>query len=503
MMTTNANKRIAINTLVIYIRLIIVTCVTLFTTRFVLQALGASDYGLYNVVSSILVMLNCISIGMHTTTRRFINVEMGRPDGNMNKIFNICRVLHLGFAAFTFIVCESLGIWYVNHYLNISPDKMADAHFVLQIAIFVSCLGILNIPYQGLIQAFEKFWLSAVVDILNALVKFAAVIVLLFYEGNALRFYAVLMGVITLSSFTMYRLICRYQWRNVVKFHFYKDKAFYKQIFFFNNYVAIGALGFLARNQGIVILINYFFGTVVNAAYAVAIQIQTFVDMLVNNLATASGPQITQNYSSGNIDKAVDLCAHVNRYVVLMMVLVVFPLLIGMDYILMLWLKEPPEGAALFTKWILISGLIGSMFTSLSNFVMACGKIRWFNIASTILDTLFLIVSYILFYIGFPAITIVILLAAVNICNLIKNYTLMRWIIHFDTYAFIRNANARPLLIIVIATLLYFVLPHCGLHPIIQIVIMTLFVMSSIWAVGLKPNERNLLITTIKLKLKI
>lgn len=490
-MIKSSNKRIAINTLVIYVRLLIVTCVSLLTTRFVLKALGASDYGLYNVVSSILIMLNCISTGMHTTTRRYINVEMGRKGGDMNKIFNICLMLHFGFALFIFIVCEGIGIWYINNHLNINPEKMADAHFVFQIAVLVSCLGILNVPYQGLIEAFEKFWQLAAVDVFNAIFKLIAVIILVYYSGNALRFYSVMMGIITLSSFTLYRVICRYQWYNVIRFKIYHDKSLYKQILYFNNYVSMGAFGALAKNQGIAVMINFFFGTVVNAAYAIGAQIQSFVELLIGNLATASGPQITQNLSAGNLEQSVDICARINRYVMLLMTLVFFPLVTGIDYILKLWLDVPPEGAALFTKWILLCGFIGSMTASLSNFIMAYGKIRWFTIASTVIDVVFLICGLGFLSLGYPAVTIVVLLAVNKILNVIIVYVLMHYIIKFDSLGFILKANFRPAIIIFIAVTIYIFLPYLYLHPLMQITLMSIFVLVGILLIGLMPQERD------------
>ena len=310
----NPNKRIAINTIIIYIRLAVVTIVSLLTTRYVLEILGQADYGLFNVVGSIITMLNCISTAMYTTTRRFINIEMGKPDGNLNKIFNISLVLHIGFALFILLICESIGVWYINNYLNVVPEKIADAHFIFQITTIVSCIGIINVPFQSLIEAFEKFWQTAVVDIINTLLKLLIVFILILYTGNnVLRLYAVMLSSLTFFSFCIYQIACFKQWKNIVRFKFYKDRKLYKEILIFNNYTALGAFSFLGRTQGSTILINYFFGTIVNASFAIAFQIQNFVQMFTGNLSTASAPQITQNYSSGNISEAINLCSKMNR----------------------------------------------------------------------------------------------------------------------------------------------------------------------------------------------
>ena len=155
----NDNKRIALNTIAIYVKLVITTIVSLITARYVLLALGQSDYGLYNVVGAIIVLINTIGTAMYTTTRRYINVEMGKgANGNPNKIFNISLLLHIGFALSFLAIAESLGLWYINNYLQVESEKMSDAHFVFQVSTIVACIGLINVPYQGLMNAFQKFW---------------------------------------------------------------------------------------------------------------------------------------------------------------------------------------------------------------------------------------------------------------------------------------------------------------------------------------------------------
>lgn len=486
-----STKRIAINTMVIYIRLVVVTVVSLFATRFVLQALGASDYGLYSVVSSILVMLNCISTGMMTTTRRYINVEMGRQDGDMNKIFNVCLILHLGFALFVLTVCESVGVWYIDNYLNVPPGKMSDAHFVFQIAVVVSCLGLLNVPYQGLIEAHEKFWQTAAVDIVCAVMKLVAVCFLTDYEGNALRLYAVLMGLIMLLSFTLYRIICHCQWAAVVRFRFHRDKLLYGQILVFNNYVALGAFGALSKNQGTSVIINYFFGTLVNASMAIAYQIEMFISMVVSNVTAAAAPQVTQSYSGGETSKAVELCALINRYVILLMSLLFFTLSAGIDFILGVWLKTVPEGTALFTRWVLTACLVGSLCASLSSLIMAIGKIRWFTIGSTVIDVAYLAVGFALLSFGYPAVAIVVLLVVNKSVNILLAYFLLHRIVRLDVVRFIHVAYSNAVAVIVGGAVGLLLLDCLPWHPLVKTVTMAIVMFVLVVRIGLKTSERQ------------
>ena len=174
------NKLIFKNTIIIYARMIIVTLVGLFSSRFVLQALGVSDYGLYNIVAGLITMLNFVGIAMCTTTRRFINIEMGKPDGNLNKVFNVSLLIHIGFALFIFVVAETIGLWYIHNLLNVETGKETDAMFVFQISTIVACIGIINIPYQSLIEAHERFFSAAVIDVITTLTKLGLVIILIY-----------------------------------------------------------------------------------------------------------------------------------------------------------------------------------------------------------------------------------------------------------------------------------------------------------------------------------
>ena len=203
-MSETSDKRIVKNTFFVYLRLFVVTVISLVSTRFVLQALGASDFGLYNIVGSIITMLNIVSVAMCTTTRRFLNVEMGKPNGNLNKIFNLCLAQHIVLAFILLIIAESLGLWYIHNYLNVSPDKINDAYYVFHISTIVACIGIVNVPYQSVIEAYEKFSTTAKVDIIIAIIKLLLILSLLIYEGNKLRYYAIIMCVTSLCSFLLF-----------------------------------------------------------------------------------------------------------------------------------------------------------------------------------------------------------------------------------------------------------------------------------------------------------
>ena len=295
----NSNKRIAKNTLIIYAELFITIAINLALSRLVLQALGASDFGLYNVVGGVIAMFTFISSSLAVTTTRFLNFEMGKPDGDVNRIFNQSNLLHIAFALFILILLETFGIYYILNFLNVAPGKEADAMFVFQVSTIVACVGIISVPFQSVFVAHERFKTVAIANISNAIIKLLIVIALLYYSGNALRFYAVGMSVTTFLLFIFYYALSKRNWPSIVRWRLVKGRRSYKDQLFYSNWNLLSTASYVGRNQGSAVLINYFFGTVVNAAYAIAMMILQQVNNFVGKFDSAVGPQITQNMGGG------------------------------------------------------------------------------------------------------------------------------------------------------------------------------------------------------------
>ena len=495
-------KKIAINTIAIYLKIGLTTVITLLSTRWVLLALGQSDYGLYGVVGSIIVLLNTIGVAMSTTTRRFINVEMGKGEnGNTNKIFNISLVVHVIFAILFLMIAETIGIWYINNYLNVEPHKISDAHFVFQVSTIVACIGLVNVPYQSLFDAYQKFWQSAIIDVLNSIIKLAIAIALIHYSGNCLRFYALGMSLTTLFSFMAYRVLSRVQWKEVIRHKFYWDKQVYKEIVVFNNYTAIGAAAYMGRSQGSAMIINFFFGTLANGAFAIANQIQHYTQLLAGNLGLAAAPQITQSYSKGDRDNSFLLCSRVTRYTILIVICIVFPLLMGLDLILSFWLKEVPVGAHVFCFWTLVLTIITSLGASLSTYIQATGNIKWFQIYGSLTELLVLPFSFLLFKMGCPPESIIILFCIFMLIYRIASLFKMKQLFDFPLIQFVRETYIPTGAVMAILTL------WCWSNRIILkgdesnsfiILILTLFVsLMASFFVGMKKDERVMVLNYI------
>lgn len=441
------NRRILLNTGVMYARLIITTIVGILTSRFVLQALGASDYGLYSVVGGLIAMLNVLSTALSTTTRRFINVEMGKEDENLNRAFNIIRNIHIGFAVLILVIAETIGLFYIYHYLNVGPGKIDDAVFVFQVSTVAAIIGIINVPYQSLLEAFEKFTQVALLDIARSLLLLVFVVLLVFKPGNVLRIYAIGVSVLTMISLTFYTLACFKQWPVVVKYKWYGGKKEYKEIVFFNNYVALGAFSYLSRLQASTMLVNYFFGTLVNSALAIAYVLENQCVKFVSNIGAAATPQITKNYKQNNM-RSVYLTELLNRLSIYLMLFFVVPLSLELDFVLNLWLKDVPEGALLLCQLTLISALSRVVFGGLDKLIQASGRIRWFQIISCVVEILCIPICFVLFKNGTPVYTVIIAYTISSFVNYCITLVLMHKILGFNVHEYLKSLFPPALIVI-------------------------------------------------------
>ena len=494
------NRRIAGNTMIIWVRMLTIIVIGLLCTRFVFQALGASDAGLYSVVGGIIAMLGFLSSAMTATTRRYLNIEMGRPDGDPNKVFNICRSLHVALAAAIFLLAETAGMYYVLHWLKVAPGKLPDAVFVFQVSVVTACLNIINMPCQALMESFEKFFQTSLIDIAANVFRLVCCIVLLHWTGNGLRFYALLMCGMTFLSMLLYHLYCRRHWPEIVRRRSCRDRALYKEIFAFNTWSALGAGASLARTNGSGMILNFFFGTVVNGAFSVAFQLENFAWMSVTRLSNTAAPQITRTYGVGDWTRSLDLVGKISRFSALLMTVIVFCGLVELDFVLDLWLKEVPPGALLYCRWTLVSALVRSFTGGPAVLEQATGRIKWFQIISSTLSLACLPVGWLLYRFGAQPVAIIYVYIGYTVIYRIIELAMLRRMIGFRVGAYLREAYFGPLA--VVAAMGLYLLLYRSLFPaeaavpvrLAGIALTFLVVCALAWICGVRPSERRTLL---------
>ena len=355
----------------------------------------------------------------------------------------------------------------------------------------------------------EKFIQIAIVDIVNVIIKLLSVILLLNYSGNTLKMYALLMSLTTLFSFISYHYLSYKQWREIIQWNFVKERSEYKKVLTFNNYNFLAAVSLVFRSQGTNILINMFFGTIVNGAYAIAKTVQGFVEAFMANFDTAAAPQIVQHVAAGDNDASEQLVYKISRYCILMMILVLFPLYLEIDFLLHLWLGVIVDDAVVFCKLLLVVLLVASTAGGILQYINASGKIKWFKIQSCFWSLLIIPLGYWGFSVGYAAWWIFILLIVTDVFNRITQLVLMKKLLSFDSIAFMKSAYVRPmrvLLFMLLYSVAYVKAQEClvisgwgHFGGILLTIIANIFCM---WIVGITPEERKIIKNKITLIVK-
>lgn len=495
----NANQRIAFNSVVIFVRLCIVTVVSLFASRLVLNALGVSDYGLYNVVGGIVMVLNVVNTAMVSTTYRYLSFEIGKKsEGNPNKIFNTSFIIHLCFAVLILILGFTVGFWYIDTYLNVAVDKLPDARFVFVMSVITTSISTLFVPFQGLQVAYEKFAINASIDIVSQLIRIGGIILFLDgNHGNGIRIYAIIMMITNVSAALLYYAYCAKNYWGVIKPKKYRDMALVKDMMSFASWTSVGAFANVGKVQGSAIVINLFFGTVVNAAYAVANQVENFILMFARTLNNAAIPQITKSFSSGDRGRSIKLTAYISKYTFLLMSLVAFPVLLEMDFLLHIWLGTVPEGATIFCQIMILSGLLGCLGEGIPAMINATGSIKGYQLVVNVILLLGLPISYVCYLLGANCYSLVIVYCVISgVSGFIKLYMLRR-VVDFDVKMFF-DVSYNKILYVSIPLIIYYFFydstSYSTLGHVCGFIFSELFLLMSIAVFGLDKNERRIVV---------
>ena len=497
------NQKIAINSVIIFIRLCVVSVVSIIASRLVLDALGASDYGLYNVVGGIVTLLNVINAAMLSTTYRFIAFEIGRKeDANPAKVFSTSFYIHLGLAALILLLAFTLGDWYITHYLNVDDGKIGDALFVFHISTITTAISTLFVPFQGLQVAYENFKDNALIDIISQSVKLLAIFLFIYSDTNRLRLYSNIMMSYTILAGCMYVINCKRHYSSTVSFKFERNVVLIKSMWSYAVWTLFGALANVGRNQGSAVIINFFFGTVVNAAYAVANQLDSFVLVFARSLNSAAVPQITKSVGGNNSGRSVTLACYISKYTFFLMSLVSFPLLLEMDFVLGLWLKDVPEASSLFCKLIVLNSLIGCLGEGIPALVNATGNIKVYQIVTHSITLLGLPISFLLCKVGFDAKWVMIVFCVISFVLAFVRLYLLKRIYDFDIKQFFSISYVRMFYVSIPLILFYFIYPRLFIGDSIivhlaGIIISILLMLAVFLSFGLESRERKMIASYI------
>lgn len=456
---TEGNKKLIVkNTLFLYTRMILVMCVTLYTSRVILSSLGATDYGIYNVVGGIVIMFSFLSGSLAGATSRYLSYDLGRNDFcQLDRTFSASLNIYIATAIIIVILGEIVGLWLLNTKLAIPSGRLFAAHWVLQFTIITSFFNFTQFPYTASLIAHEDLTVYAYVGIYEAVSKLIIAFAISLSPIDTLIFYALLLMINQICVLLFYRYYS-YQKYTECRFRLIRDKVLYMKLLSYSGYDILPSMGYIVQEQGINIVLNMFFGPIVNAAKAISTQVNGALNQFVANILQAARPQVIKHYAQGNPGEMYSLTFLVAKFSYLLMLAITLPLFVEMEYIIYLWLGESaPKETPLFCRIILINVLIGSLGSSMAMSMHAIGRLRNFSIINSILYLLPLPLGYVCFKVGYPASTILIFSVIFNILILLNIFIQLYRIERFNLYYVFKDICA---VCSVITLVTYAVLSH-------------------------------------------
>lgn len=389
------NKRIAKNTILLYIRMLISIVISLYTSRVILQTLGIEDFGIFGIVAGVASSLTFLNTSMSGATSRFFIFALGKKEERLLKeTFSTAVEIHLIIALIVLLLAETVGLWLVNNKLVIPEERHIAAISVYHCSILATLVSIIQTPYKANIIAYEMMNVYAFIEIANVIFKLLIVYMLQFIPYDKLIVYGILYLVINLLVLLIYK-ICSDCMFKIFQFHFVWKKELWKPMLIYCGWDLFGNLSGTVKQQGTNIIINIFFGVLLNAASSVATQVQSAVSSLAANVIQAFRPQIIKNYAIGDIKTMEIQVCNAIKYTLILYGMCVLPLSFELDYVLKLWLRIVPEYATIFCRILLLNSALGLVSMIIITINHATGKIKYLSFITGIINIINIISIYV------------------------------------------------------------------------------------------------------------
>lgn len=499
--STSSNKRIARNTMMLYIRMFVIMGVTLYMSRVVLDALGVDDYGIYNIVGGIVVLFAFINGAMTTAVQRFLNYDLGRNDtGEAQRDFAASLNIYLGISVLFIILAETVGLWFLDTYINIPPTRADAAWWAYQLTVLTTVLNMLRTVYNAAIIAHERMSFYAYTSIIEAALRLGVAFAIFMFPDRLIS-YAALLAAVSLIILAWYMVYCRAKFEICRHHTFTYEKARYRGLIGFSGWSMLGAMANTGAQQGCNVLMNIFFGVASNAALGIANQVNSAIYNFLSNFQTAFNPQIVKTYAAGEKENFTNLLINASKYSYFLMLMIIIPLYICCDEVLGLWLTEVPQHSASFCKLMFMFTMVDALQGPLWVSVQATGKIRNYQILMSILILSSVPVSYVL--LKFIKVAEVILAARVlaNVVTAVARVIYLRKLLDFPIARYLKEVIAISLIVTAIAVVAPCVTYECltGWAKVaVTVIVAILSTALTVFFIGMKRNERNFVLKTLK-----
>lgn len=491
----NDNSRIAKNTIFLSLRMVVVMAITIFTTRLLLEGLGVEDYGVYNVTIGIVSLCSFLQPAMANGIQRFFNFEIGKKDlARAKNVFNTGIQIQLIISLVIIIICETIGLWYVMNKLVVAQDRYIATMIIYQISIVSIVINMMQVPYMAAIMGHEKMDFFALISVLDAFFKLGIAYLLRFSSSDHLILYGILLLGVTIFNFWAYAYYSVRKFPEI-RLHRKVNKELFKPMLSFSGWNLLEKFARLGKDQGINIALNYFFGPVINAARGVVGQVTYAFGSLVDSTVTASRPQSIQSYARGEYQRTLHIMFSLSKFTLLMLYVVIFPIYLELPYVLHLWLGENvPEFTLPLLNIALITIVVDKLAAPISVVVHATGKMKFFNLASGIMNIAVIPISVIALIQGADAVFVYRIILVMTILTQIVLVLALRKLIEFSVSSYISNVVLRSILVVLVSFwipwLLYSVMDEGFVRLVVVLFASFFFCSITAYLIGLDASER-------------
>lgn len=501
------NKRIAKNTLLLYFRMFLLIAVQLYTVPIILRALGVVDYGIYNVVGGVVTMFSFLGGMLASGSQRFMAYSIGRGDEkDLKETFDTTVTIYLFFAVIALLLLECIGTWFLNTQMNIPQERMETANWVYQLSVIAFLVNLIAIPYNAVIIAHERMSFFAYISILECLLKLVAALMLPYILADKLIVYACLICMIAVLIRVIYQISCRKLFEECRHYRFTWNPETGKALLAYSGWNVVGSIALLSRQQGLNIIINLFFGPLLNAAHSIAQQINGVLTQFINNVYMATRPQITKLYAAGNILEMWSLVFSSSRLSFYLLMYLGIPALIELDMVLHIWLGEIPQYTVAISRLMIVSILIETLGNQVIAAYQAANRIKRYQLYSSTIILLNIPLSYILLRIYnvdplLPYI-ISIVLSVLYVFSILYN---AKEEIGLNMVLYCKKVICKLIIVffIVLFSVFYIVslFPPTLLRVFLTVLLTVLLSSITIWLIGLENGEKEFIRNIIKRKI--
>ena len=487
-------KRIAKNTLLLYVRMLFGMLVSLYTSRVVLQALGVEDYGIYNVVGGFVAMFSMVSSSLSSSVSRFLTFELGRGNADrLKKVFSTSLSIHILLAFIIVVLAETVGVWFLNTQMTIPEDRLVAANWVFHASVVSFIFGLLNVPYNATIVAHEQMDIFAYIGVGDILLRLLIVLYIAYapWVDDRLITYALLLVAVGVSI--------------QGRVHFYQSIFREMGAFAFWNF--IGCTAGLLKEQGVNILLNIFIGPVVNAARGIAVSVNTAITSFSGNFMTALNPQITKSYAAGDYDYMNSLVERGSRFSFYIMLVFILPVMLETEFILQIWLGSYPEYTVSFVRLVLIVSIIDVLSGTLINLQSSTGRIRNYQLAVGGMLMMNFPLSYLCLKLSFSPVSVYVVAIVVALfCLILRLLFLQRMVEKFSMTVFLQNVSFNVFEVLLCASMIpltvYWLMPEGWARLLVLVPLSMACVLCSIFWIGCSASERSFIFGKLALACK-